>query len=72
MITDEYSLQIRLINIKMKGPGVSSRRSRGEIDSLNSRGEQDGVSGCSLSIFTIDLVNILQKPSVEVKTLLTS
>ena len=50
---------------------MSSRRSRGEIDTLNYRG-QDGVSGCSLSIFIIDLINILQKPSVEVKTPFTS
>ena len=47
LITDESSLQIRAPNIRMKGHGVSSRSSRGEIDTLNRRGEQDGVTDCS-------------------------
>ena len=40
LIADESSLQMMAINIRMKGPGVSSRHSRVEIPLLNSRGSR--------------------------------
>ena len=70
MITDENSLKMRENKYRMKGPCVSSNRRRvGDSHTQQCRGSRGCVDVCSLSIFTIDLISILQKSSLEVKTL---